>query len=681
MRGTLRLILRDLRQATRNVAGSMMLFGLVLIPLLFTWFNVLASWEPFDNTDQLKVAVASEDEGYTSDLLPLPLNVGDQVLNELRGNDQMDWVVTNSEEAVEGAKSGEYYAAIVLPPSFSDDLLTFYSDGATPAEIVYYANEKKNALSPKITGAGAEGVSASISETFTRTVGDVSLEFVTSLSNYLNQGDTQEALQRIQARADGIERQLSMGARTARSMVGLVDSTIPLVESAQKIAGSASIDLPPLETTQFTAPSDALRESLGATAESYSVVRDRINAVYDDASATHGERAAALNTLAAQVQGTIDGYKDLRARVAALPLPAESATLLGRLDEAIAAQEAVHERLVAAASAPLPERPDLSGIDRAKEAIANAQGVGLSSSLNQLSESLSQVGGDVADAKTTVTLDSSGLQDTKQALQDLATGLQDKATSFHDLRKDIDKAVETGDITMLADLIGTHPDAVANSIAAPVNVDRQEVFPVGSFGAGMTPLYTALALWVGSLLCVVAVRPDVVNGEDYGRIQRYFGRYGFLAIIGLAQSTLLMLGLILFVQVDPAHPLLMLLAGWTTSLVYMFINYTLLIALANAGKAVAVLLLVIQISSAGGAYPLQLLPEWFQNISPWMPATYTIRALRAAIAGTYHGDFWIALLCLLAFAAPMAFIGVVFNKPLEKFTQGWVHTLEKTKLM
>ena len=106
-----------------------------------------------------------------------------------------------------------------------------------------------------------------------------------------------------------------------------------------------------------------------------------------------------------------------------------------------------------------------------------------------------------------------------------------------------------------------------------------------------------------------------------------------------------------------------------------------MVSFANAGKALAVLMLVIQVSSAGGAYPLQVLPQWFQNISPWLPATYTIRAFRAAIAGTYHGDFWLALFCLLLFVLPMLALGVLLHKPLEKFTNGWVETLEKTKLM
>ena len=682
MRGTLDLFLEDIRTARRSVMSIVMLVGLVVIPMLFTWFNVLASWNPFDNTSQLKVAVASEDTGYESDLLPMPINVGDQVLNQLRANDQLDWVVTTPDEAVEGTKSGEYYAAIVLPENFSDDMMTFYTDGSEPAGLSLYTNEKKNALAPKITDQGAEGVSAQVAETFTRTVGHVSFDLVAGLSDFMSQGDTKAVLDRIQARADGVQSQLDMGARTARSLAGLVETTVPLMESAENIVGAANLELPEVQSTSLNVSTDALQQSLDATKASYDVVRQRIDALFDDASASRADRVATLNTLADQVDGTIAQYQNLHGHVEALPIPAaDKEKALSRIEDAIANERALHSRLEAAANAPEPTKPDLSGIDAAKESIDGISTSGLRESISALQDSLGRVGQDLDTINAPVTIDSSSLTDAQTAVQNLAASLQDKANKFGDLKKDIDSAVESGDLKKLADLIGSDPDALASAIAAPVDIDREAVFPVTSFGAGMTPMYTALALWVGALLTAVSVRTDVVNKDKYGPIQRYFGRFGIFAAVGLVQSTMLILGLIFFVRIEPAHPFLMLLAGWLSSVVFMLIAYTFVVSFANAGKALAVLMLVIQVSSAGGAYPLQVLPQWFQNISPWLPATYTIRAFRAAIAGTYHGDFWLSLFCLLLFVLPMLALGVLLHKPLEKFTNGWVETLEKTKLM
>ena len=150
MRGILHLIRRDLRHSVMNVMAIIVMFGLVVIPSLFTWFNVLASWDPFGNTKNLTVAVASTDEGYQSDLVPIRVNIGEQVLSQLRANDQLNWVITSEDDAIDGTKSGRYYAAIVLPPTFSADMLTFYADGAQRTSS--YGGAVRREVDAKVSG-------------------------------------------------------------------------------------------------------------------------------------------------------------------------------------------------------------------------------------------------------------------------------------------------------------------------------------------------------------------------------------------------------------------------------------------------------------------------------------------------------------------------------------------------
>ena len=152
-------------------------------------------------------------------------------------------------------------------------------------------------------------------------------------------------------------------------------------------------------------------------------------------------------------------------------------------------------------------------------------------------------------------------------------------------------------------------------------------------------------------------------------------------LIGMAQSTLLMGGLIVIVEIEPAHPFLLMLAGWVISTVFTNIVYTLVISLSNAGKAIAVVLLVLQISAAGGAYPLELLPQWFQNISPWLPATYAINLMRSAVAGIYAGDFVQNLAMILLFIIPNLLIGLVFRHAIAGNIEKMTKEVEKTKVM
>ena len=163
--------------------------------------------------------------------------------------------------------------------------------------------------------------------------------------------------------------------------------------------------------------------------------------------------------------------------------------------------------------------------------------------------------------------------------------------------------------------------------------------------------------------------------------QKYFGRYLTFVTTGLAQSTLLMAGLIVYVGIEPAHPFLLYMAGWVSSLVFHLICYTLVLSLSNAGKAVGVLILVLQVSAAGGAYPLQLLPGWAQAISPWLPATYSIRAMRAAVFGTYGWDFWRALGCLVLFVLPFLFLGLWLRHRLHHAIGRMDEAVAQTKVM
>lgn len=728
MNNILSLMRRDVRHATRNVMASIVLFGLIIIPSLFTWFNVIASWEPFANTSNLKVAVASADEGFQSDLMPIRIHVGEQVLSELRANEDFDWVITSEDDAIDGTRSGAYYAAIVLPSSFSSDMMTFYAPGADRTSIDFYTNEKKNALAPKITEQGAEGVSSQISEAFTVTLSEVALGLVSSVSDYLADDDTQAALTRVESRVAGIETQLRASARTADTLSSLVNSSIPLVDSAESLvatAGEAFGDTSNAVGGGAAAVSDmksALRnatqslvDALGSAAGSYDAVGAHIDELFAQAETTSSSQAAALNALASSVQAQVDQLSSLKQTLENevgpnLPESAQPgfARVVTSLDNSIIRQEGVRDRLQDAASgigagnesAQQIHTGIADAVADAKTALTDAQNAyrnGLKPQLDQLAATLDTINADVAGIKNDLAESTSALSGaagsvrsaltgTSDATAGIATSLNETADKFGELRSALGKAANTGDLSGLSEVIGAGPSVIATSLAEPVRVDRTAVFPVIGFGAGMAPLYSVLALWVGALLMTVTIRVDV-NSEalpdrpELTLTQKYLGRYGIFALVGLAQSTLLTLGLVLFIQIEPAHPTLLVLAGWIISLVFTIIIYTLVVAFGNAGKALAVLLLVIQISGSGGAYPLQLLPVWFQNISPFLPATYAIEALRAAVAGTYGGDFWIALGALALFTLPALLLGLVLRRPMIPFNRRLIEALESTKLM
>src|SRR5699024_5563597 len=157
------------------------------------------------------------DEGHNTDLAQVNLNLGEQVLAQLSLNKQIDWTITTKENALEGTRSGEYYARIVLPPSFSTDLMTFYTAGTEPAALPTYPNQKKTSLAPMITEQAATGAIDQINESFSEVVNNVGLGLVKDLNKVLTEGDTKAVLDRMEASVDGVSRQLRQGSNSVSS--------------------------------------------------------------------------------------------------------------------------------------------------------------------------------------------------------------------------------------------------------------------------------------------------------------------------------------------------------------------------------------------------------------------------------------------------------------------------------
>ncbi|MGV0382692.1 YhgE/Pip family protein [Corynebacterium segmentosum] len=728
MNNILTILRDDLKAIRGNVMTAVIIFGLAIIPLLFTTFNVLASWDPFANTKQLKIAVASEDEGHQSDLASLKLNLGDEVLSQLSRNDEINWVLTNSDDAIEGTKSGEYYAGIVLPKDFSANLLTFYVEGTEPSKLNLYTNEKKNALSTTITQRSATGVIEKIDESFTRVVSNVGLGVISSLDQYLDEGETQAALNNVHHRVNTVQSRLDAASGTVMALSNLVDSTIPLTRAANNILNEAGNQASSTTNDNGESPIDILKStldestgsldaSLAATTQSYEALSSQIEELLNNASATSAQTAQTFRTAADRVgqqTAAFQGVKDsIQKEADKVNLPAPVAAgykaVMGQLDASIAQSNALHDSLTSTANnidnggkSQESKQQTQAAIASAKQAVQNARNsynsnlkpqlAALGDSVGTVANDIDAVKRDIAGVRNTISNDNDALVRARDLTAGLSGTLQQQAARFGELSQKIDEIRDGGDLSQLADLIGDDPELLASRIASPVNVDRQPIYEVAAFGVGMTPFYLTLSLWVGALLACVLVHTNAERKylkknenldkkDHFTRNQVFLGRFITFGLIGIAQSTLVVLSLIFFVEIEPEHPFMMLFASWIITLVFMLIIYSLVITFDSAGKALAVLLLVIQVSGSGGAYPLPLLPEWFQNVSPWLPATYGIDAFRSAIAGIYEADILRELGMLLLFAIPALILGLFLRPAMDNYHKRLQKAIKKTKVM
>ena len=167
MKNIFRVFANDWKRIGRNVVALVVVMGLSVLPSLYAWFNILSNWDPYgsDSTSNIKVAVAYDDTGI--DISGMNVNISTNIIEALKTNDTIGWVFTDtSEEAIEGVWAGDYYAALIMPEDFSRDMVSFLADNMTHPEIIYYTNQKKNAIAPKITDKAKTAVQQQVNATF-----------------------------------------------------------------------------------------------------------------------------------------------------------------------------------------------------------------------------------------------------------------------------------------------------------------------------------------------------------------------------------------------------------------------------------------------------------------------------------------------------------------------------------
>lgn len=736
MRNIIAIFKRDISRVRGSVVALIVAVGLVIVPTLYAWFNIAGSWDPYGNTGNLKVAVANSDDGYMSDLIPVRVNIGDTVVSALRENDQLDWRFVSESDAVEGVRSGEYYAAVVIPENFSSRMMTVFSSDAEHAEIVYYENQKANAIAPRVTDKAASTVRQQIDETFAKTISDVGLATTSSLLEFMD-GD------QIAAYAGNLSGTLAGAITTLRDASGSVDEFAGLLQSSTGLldstsdllasAGTASKDAEALvgdAKTGLSGMHDALdaavaaiNQSLKDSAGDYDAAAKAIDEAFGAADAHVSLTVTQLRDASADVAKRASDMRDVQDNILAVERDVEGSNLPEKLKAELVQkidivantvgnvanqQELLAKHLSDAAASLETGAADARAKAQAvKDGIAEAKGsIGgvkdsynatLKQQISDLSDAVADVarrGSDMADDLGATVTDlshaASALSDDLAGAHEVLAGasadLVSAADDLQRLKEGLDTAVTSGDLDRVRELIGSDPAALADALAAPVALDRQAVYHIKNYGSAMAPFYTTLSIWVAGIVLAAMLKANVdeadVKALGNPRLHElYLGRYAFFALLAFAQATLVCAGDLLFFGIQCEHPFQFMLVGWLAGFVFSNMIYTLTVSFGDIGKAIAVVLLVMQVAGSGGTFPIEMTADFFQAVYPFLPFTHAINAMHAAMAGAYGMEFWIELGTLSLYLIPSLALGLVFRRPVIRANRWIIEKLEETKLM
>lgn len=736
MRNIIAILKRDLSRIRGSVVALIVAVGLVIVPTLYAWFNIAGSWDPYGNTGNLKVAVANSDDGYMSDLIPVRVNIGDTVVSALRENDQLDWRFVSESDAVEGVRSGEYYAAVVIPENFSSRMMTVFSSDAEHAEIVYYENQKANAIAPRVTDKAASTVRQQIDETFAKTISDVGLATTSSLLEFMDGDQIAAYAGNLSGTLAGAITTLHDASGSVDEFAGLLQSSTGLLDSTSDLlasAGTASKDAEALvgdAKTGLSGMHDALdaavaaiNQSLKDSAGDYDAAAKAIDEAFGAADAHVSLTVTQLRDASADVAKRASDMRDVQDNILAVERDVEGSNLPEKLKAELVQkidivantvgnvanqQELLAKHLSDAAASLETGAADARAKAQAvKDGIAEAKGsIGgvkdsynatLKQQISELSDAVADVarrGSDMADDLGATVTDlshaASALSDDLAGAHEVLAGasadLVSAADDLQRLKEGLDTAVTSGDLDRVRELIGSDPAALADALAAPVALDRQAVYHIKNYGSAMAPFYTTLSIWVAGIVLAAMLKANVdeadVKALGNPRLHElYLGRYAFFALLAFAQATLVCAGDLLFFGIQCEHPFQFMLVGWLAGFVFSNMIYTLTVSFGDIGKAIAVVLLVMQVAGSGGTFPIEMTADFFQAVYPFLPFTHAINAMHAAMAGAYGMEFWIELGTLSLYLIPSLALGLVFRRPVIRANRWIIEKLEETKLM
>ena len=732
MRKAFQIFKRDLRRLLKNPVAVIVTIGVAIIPSLYAWFNILANWDPYENTSTVPIAVVIDDEGAEVGDMG-QINAGDMIREQLEENTQLGWTFLDSEdEAVEGVRSGRYYAAFVVPSDFTASLGDIVDGDVSPAHISYYVNEKANAVAPKVTDTGSTTLDNEITDQFLEVAGKtVTEKLQDAMGGAATKADEtrdtvvtdlRDVSGTLAGLADGLDGAQSTLA-DARATVAQARATLQdLSGSATRVSGSLTDALGTLSDTRAKATSLAaqLSGALGSGAGSLSGISADANHAIGQVTGSIGWAQGKLDGAISQAGHVSDDTLGSLAtslgrvynKVDALPdgTPGK-ADVLAALDDAIAQVRATQDDLAGKVdtlkqvSSDIKDANDTVGglADGVNDAIqggaSSLSGLqqqvsgttmpALSAVLDDVSAGAGQLAGGAAALSPMLDQVDATLSQLDGILAQCASSVAGAAASVRDagqkvgsLANDVAAIEGLQTVGAVSTVLDLDPKDVGTFLGSPAQLVTEAVFPVANYGSNVTPFYTNLALWVGGFVLVAIYKLEVDDEGvgDFKPWQGFFGRWLLLNLIGQLQAIICCVG-DLCLGIQCVSPMAFVFAGMVESFVYVFFIYALSVAFKHIGKALGVLLVVLQIPGASGLYPIEMQPEFFQALKPWLPFTYGINAMRESIAG-FYGSYYAQNLCmLLVFLIPALLVGVAARRHLLNINALFDHRLAETDLM
>ena len=670
MKNIIEIFQNDIREIFRKTRTWIVIIGLILLPSMYAWPNILSAWDPYGHTNNIKVAVVTEDSG--AEVSGQKVNLGENLVEGLKNNKNLDWqFVSNKQEAEEGVRIGDYYASIVIPKNFSEDLTSVSRGFPKKATIEYTVNEKINAISPKITNSGASAIANNISKSFVEIANGVIFEKLHEAGIKFEQN--LPSIEKMKEEIFKLNDNFSNYENVVSELIGKT-------EQGQKILNTIQQTLPDID--RFATNSIMLADKADITINNIQSFNEKLLPLISNHLKVVEDVSGEANSLAQKIQSKPDNVEEKKEKLKLLNTRLEAGeerlrvvksifeylnelsgenilqnqlNKINTLENDLTKVKEVNNKIYTNIDNYDEIADDIKKdfVDRTKrineistnidnrlnDDIAPLVAKVLTKAdinINEISKLIIGAQNELPEVEAKILSTEVKIQRAHAKLITIQKELPEAKEKIKKLTEEIKKAEAGTNTNMLFNLLKVDYKQQAEFFANPVQLSENKLYHIKNYGSAMTPFYTVLSIWVGALLMSSLLTTKVEDEEGkYKPCEKYFGRWILFLVISLFQTLVITLGDMYILGTQAVSPYRFVFYGLLISALFSSIIYTIVHLLGNVGKAICIILLVLQLGSSGGTFPIQMTSSFFQALYPKVPFTYSIGLLREAVGGVY----------------------------------------------
>ena len=704
----------DIKKIFTNYAALIVFIALSILPSLYAWFNIKASWDPYgkEATSQIKIGVVNKDKG--AELKGEFKNIGNQIIDQLKENDVMGWQFVSEKEAVKAVEEGSYYAMITIPEEFSENILSLITDDIKKGKIIYTVNEKVNAIAPKITVKGATAVQENVNKTVIETVSDIVLSTAKDLGieveGQLPKLDNlYDKLVEIQSKFKDLYETTDLaydGVNKVADLVTNLQNDIPLItDTLNSTKGLATnlIDFISKSQTEINNIAPTIKTDIGLVRDLADEVSSYVDVVINAINTGSENANVLLGNLNTKVSGLRDYLTSIRVLVEKINGHSQNGVLSDVLNNLITAENTLNQLYNeiesiknSLANGNLIDTSKLENVKTVLNDVSNITG-------NLYDRFDSEILGNINTILNTANDSAKSALEILQRAQDKLPKVEEILTTVsalcnkgnegikyakdnlpraeeivNEVTSKVAKIKDSSDLKDLLKLIANNVEERSNYLTSPVELEENSLYPMRNYGTAMTPFYSVLSLWVGMTLLVSMFSVEA-HGE-YNHMEVYFGKLLLFLTIGMTQALIVALGDLYLLKIYCVNPALFVTGILFTSITFVAIVYSLVSVFGNVGKVTAIILLVLQVAGSGGTFPIQLTPKFFQIINPFLPFTYAISFARESIGGVVQSVLVKDIVIMLIYIVVAILISIFLKKPINNLLSGFTKKFHESGL-